>query len=157
MEANITNLTSTLQGTANFTISSSISGEYIRGGINAAGSPGIWIDRGHVRGFDNPYFTNDFSEEGVLAPNSTTWSLSLLYDNSILEMFLNGAQQAGTVTFFPERQLDTLAIYVGNIPEDAGSSVAVWSLRDTWTPQADENGTVRGNVTGGEMGSMKMF
>lgn len=156
-EANITNLTSTLQGTANFTISSSISGEYISGGINAAGSPGIWIDRGHIRGFDNPYFTDKFSEEGFLAPNSTTWSLSLLYDNSILEMFLNGAQQAGTVTFFPDRKLDTLAIYVGGIPETAGSSVAVWSLKHTWAGQADGNGTVKGNVTEGAMGSMKMF
>lgn len=58
-EANITGLTSSeLRGTANFTLSSSVSGEFIRGGINAAGGPGIWIDRGHVSGFDNPFFTD---------------------------------------------------------------------------------------------------
>jgi beta-fructofuranosidase len=148
-ETNITGLTSsTLRGTANFTISSSVSGEYIQGGINAAGSPGIWIDRGHIRGFENPYFNDKFSEEGLFGPSTNgSWSMSLVYDNSILELFLNGAQAAGTVTFFPTRPLDTLAIYVGGIPETASSSAAVWGLKDTWADQANANGTVVGNAT----------
>jgi beta-fructofuranosidase len=148
-EVNITGLTSsTLRGTANFTLSSSISGEYIQGGINAAGSPGIWIDRGHVRGFDNPYFTDKFSEEGIFGPsNNGSWSMSLVYDRSILEIFLNGAQTAGTVTFFPTRPLDTLAVYVGGIAETASSTVAAWGLKDTWAEQANSNGTVVGNIT----------
>ncbi|SMR55465.1 unnamed protein product [Zymoseptoria tritici ST99CH_1A5] len=149
LEANITGLTSsTLRGTANFTISSSISGEYIQGGINAAGSPGIWIDRGHVGGFDNPYFTDKFSEEGLFGPSTNgSWSMSLVYDNSVIELFLNGAQAAGTLTFFPNRPLDTLAIYVGGLPDTASSSVAAWGLKNTWAAQANANGTVVGNVT----------
>lgn len=148
-EANITGLSSSLlQGTANFTISSSISGEFIRGGINAAGGPGIWIDRAGIKGFDNPYFTDKFSAEGVFGPSTNgTWGMSLVYDNSVLEIFLNGAQSAGTVTLFPTRRLDTLAITIGGIPSTASSSVAAWGLMDTWAAQANQNGTVLGNVT----------
>lgn len=145
-ETNITGLEmGAARGTANFTLSSSMSGEFIRGGINAAGGPGIWIDRGNVKGFDNPYFTDKFSEEGILA--NGTWGMSLVYDNSILELFLNGAQAAATVTFFPTSRLDTLSIQVGNIPSTASSSVAVWGLMDTWAAQANQNGTVLGNAT----------
>lgn len=157
-EANITNINSyTLKGTANFTISSSVSGEYIQGGINAAGGPGIWINRGNIKGFDNPYFTDKFSEEGFFGDsNNGTWGMSLVYDNSVLEIFLNGAQAAGTVTFFPTQPLDTLAIYVDGIANNASSSVGVWGLKDTWADQANANGTVVGNSTQ-TYGSMKMF
>lgn len=148
-EANITGLTSSLlRGTANFTISSSISGEFIRGGVNAAGGPGIWIDRSNIRGFDNPYFTDKFSDEGVFGPSlNGTWGMSLVCDSSILEIFLNGGETAGTLSFFPTRPLDTLSIQVGNIPSTASSSVAVWGLKDTWASQENSNGTVVGNVT----------
>ncbi|KAF2720197.1 glycoside hydrolase family 32 protein [Polychaeton citri CBS 116435] len=160
-EANITGLVaSTLRGTANFTLSSSMSGEYIQGGINAGGSPSIWINRGNIRGFDNPYFTDKFSEEGTFGPsNNGTWGMSMVYDNSILEFFLNGAQAGATVTFFPERPLDTLSVSIDGIAANASSSVAVWGLKDTWADQADGNGTVRGNVTqsSGSMGSYQLF
>lgn len=148
-ETNITGLTTnTLRGTANFTLSSSMSGEYIRGGINAAGGPGIWIDRGNVRGFDNPYFTDKFSEEAVFGPsNNGTWGMGVVCDNSILEIFFNGGQSAGTLTFFPTSKLDTLSIQVGGIAGNASSSVAVWGLMDTWAAQANQNGTVLGNAT----------
>ncbi|CAK3847291.1 glycoside hydrolase family 32 [Lecanosticta acicola] len=157
-EANITNINSyTLRGTANFTISSSISGEYIQGGINAAGSPGIWINRGNIKGFENPYFTDKFSEEGLFGPSlNGTWGMSVIYDNSVLELFFNGAQSAGTITFFPTRPLDTLAVYVDGIANNASSSVGVWGLRDTWANQADQNGTVVGNTTH-SYGGMEMY
>lgn len=156
-EANITNINSyTLKGTANFTISSSISGEYIQGGINVAGGPGIWINRGNIKGFDNPYFTDKFSEEGFFVEDDGSWRMSMLYDNSVLELFLNGAQAAGTVTFFPTRPLDTLSISVGGIANNATSSVGVWGLKDTWADQANANGTVVGNTTQ-TYGSMRMF
>ncbi|KXT09844.1 hypothetical protein AC579_9292 [Pseudocercospora musae] len=155
-EAKITNLTSsTRKGTANFTISSSLPGEYIQGGIKVAGEPGIWIDRGHVRGFDNTYFSDKFSEEGTFVPSNASWNMSVVVDRSMIEIFLDGAQAAGTLTFFPNAPLDTLAIYVGGIDATASSSVAVWGLKDTWAPQADVNATVAGNVTQVEMSYRK--
>lgn len=55
-EANVTGLTSsTLGGGVNFTFLSSVSGESIRGATNVGGD--TWINRQHIRGFDNPYFT----------------------------------------------------------------------------------------------------
>ncbi|GIZ49387.1 hypothetical protein CKM354_001241700 [Cercospora kikuchii] len=149
LEANITGLTSTTRrGTANFTISSSVTGEYIRGGIKVAGEPGIWIDRGNLLGFsENPYFSDKFSEEGTFVADDGSWDLKVVYDNSIIEVFLNGAQAVGTLSVFPSRQLDTVAVFVGGIPANASSSVGIWGLKDTWAPQADGNGTVQGNVT----------
>ncbi|KAI5358847.1 putative glycoside hydrolase, family 32, glycosyl hydrolase family 32 [Septoria linicola] len=149
LETNITGITpSTRRGTANFTISSSVTGEFIRGGIKVAGEPGIWIDRGNLKGFsENPYFTDKFSEEGTFVPADGSWELKVVYDNSIIEVYLNGAQAVGTLSVFPSVQLDTLAVHVGGIAENATSSVAVWGLRDTWADQANANGTVLGNAT----------
>ncbi|EME39733.1 glycoside hydrolase like protein [Dothistroma septosporum NZE10] len=166
-EANITGLTgSTLQGIANFTIYSSVSGEYIRGGINAAGWPGIWIDHSNIRGFDNPYFNDKFSEEGLFTPamnpvtglakSNGSFNLGVIVDHSILEVYLNGGQAAGTSSFFPMAELDTLAIRFGNIPGNASTTVGVWGLKDPWAEQANANGTVVGNTTQ-TMGSMRMF
>lgn len=166
-EANLTGLTvSTLRGVANFTISSSISGEYIRGGINAAGGPGIWVDHSNIRGFDNPYFNDKFSEEGLFTPamvpesglaaSNSSFNLGVVVDRSILEVYLNGGQVAGTFSFFPTAALDTVAIRFGNVPESATSAASVWALRDTWAEQANANGTVVGNVTE-TLGSMKLL
>lgn len=62
-------------GTANFTILSSVTGESIRGGIFLAGGNGdtpLWLDRGYARGFDNPFFTDKFSTDGMSPPPSPT-------------------------------------------------------------------------------------
>jgi beta-fructofuranosidase len=135
-------------GFANWVISSSATGEYLRGGIKPGGDAGIWIDRGNIRGFsDNPYFTDKFSEEAAWIPASRSWNLTLIYDNSIVEVFLNDAEVAGTLSLFPEGKLDVVSVTVGDLPDGASSSVNVWGLKDTWAPQANADGQVLGNVT----------
>ncbi|KAK3114896.1 Invertase [Teratosphaeriaceae sp. CCFEE 6253] len=148
-EANITGLTaSTLQGAVNFTFSSSVSGEYLRGGSPVNGD--TWIDRGHTDAFsDNPYFTDKFSATAVFNASSGTWAVSGVIDHSILEVFVNGGQQSATNTFYTDQALDTMRLSAGGVGANATVSVGVWGLVDTWAGQADANGTVRGNVTGG--------
>lgn len=147
-EANITGLSaSTLAGTLNMTFSSSLSAESIRLGTVVNGA--TWLDRSRTYGFDNPFFTDKFSSNGVYsgADANGSWALSGIIDRSLLELFVNGGEQAGTMVFFPERPLNTLAISAGGLPQGAGASVAVWGLVDAWMAEGNANGTVRGNVT----------
>lgn len=149
-EANITNLSpSTISsGQVNFTFTSSISGEFVRGGTTVNGD--TWLDRGKTLAFDNPYFTDKFSSSSVYSgAENGTWTISGVIDRSILEVFVNGAEQSGTMTFYATRPMDTMRLAAGGVAENVTVSVGVWGLVDAWEGMADGNGTVRGNVTTG--------
>lgn len=161
-EANITNLSpSTVSsGQVNFTFSSSVSGEFIRGGTTVNGD--TWLDRGKTTAFDNPYFTDKFSSSSLYSgADNGTWSISGVIDRSIFEVFVNGAEQSGTMTFYSTRPLDTMRLAAAGIASNATVSVGVWALEDTWEGQADGNGTVLGNVTSsggsGNGSSVRLF
>lgn len=162
-EANITNLSSytSSSGQLNFTFSSSISGEFIRGGTTVNGD--TWLDRGHTNAFDNPYFTDKFSASGLYSgADNGTWTISGVIDHTIFEVFVNGAEQSGTMTFYPTRPLDTMRLSAGGVASNATVSVGVWALEDAWEGMADVNGTVLGNVTttgggSGNYSSMKLL
>ncbi|KAF2717251.1 glycoside hydrolase family 32 protein [Polychaeton citri CBS 116435] len=147
LEVTISNLTlDNPAGSINFTASSSLTGEYLQGGSVVGGV--IWLDRGHTYLFPNPLFTDKMSVNGFFGEQSNgTWSMSALIDNSVLEVFGPKYSPAGTASFFPEAPLDTLRIDVGSLAPGATASVQVWGLTATWLDQADENGTVIGNVT----------
>ncbi|KAM0715892.1 hypothetical protein Q7P37_008406 [Cladosporium fusiforme] len=147
-EANITGLSpsTSTSGQLNFTFTSSVSGEYIRGGTTVNGD--TWLDRGKTNAFDNPYFTDKFSVSGLYSGSDNgTWTISGVIDRSIFEVFVNGAEQSGTMTFYATRPLDTMRLAAAGIASNATVSVGVWALEDTWEGQANENGTVLGNVT----------
>ncbi|KAH7413906.1 glycosyl hydrolase [Phaeosphaeria sp. MPI-PUGE-AT-0046c] len=148
-EANITGLSyPSLQGSLNFTFSSSKSGESISGGT-FLGSGDVWLDRGDTDGFENPFFSDKFSASGLFNPDEGTWKLSGIVDRSIIEIFLNGGELSATSVFFPTQPLDTMALTVGGLNSTATASVAVWALKAAWSDQANANGMVSGNVTSG--------
>ncbi|KAJ9648810.1 Invertase [Coniosporium tulheliwenetii] len=109
-EANVTGLSdmASLQGSVNFTFSSSVSGESVRGGTDLL-SGTTWVDRGETRGFDNPYFTDKFSNSAVY-DGSGLWRISGVIDRSIIEVFVNGGEESATNTFYPNSPLDTMAL-----------------------------------------------
>lgn len=181
-EANVTGLSSSssLAGTLNFTLLSSVSGESVSGGMILPADSVVWLDRGKTTGFDNPMFTDKFSYGALYNPNGDgAFRLSGIVDRSILELFFNGGEAgmskcpesttlsadlflAATSIFFPTRPLDTLIIRTAGLNETVTASVAVWSLKAAWLDQADSNGTVLGNVTTGgnstlSRRSMKLF
>jgi beta-fructofuranosidase len=145
-EANVTGLNSTtLSGYLNLTFSSSITGENVKAGTVIGGA--AWASRRNTNwGADQPFFTDKFSTNGVYGGNGT-WSISGVLDRTILELFVNGGEQSGTVTFFPDYPLDTLRIGAGGVAKGANVSVAVWGLKDAWASEADEDGFVLGNTT----------
>lgn len=161
-ETNVTGLTTTdsLDGTVNFTISSSVSGESVSGGTFLS-SGDVWLDRGRTDGFQNPFFNDKFSATGLYNQDDGSWRLAGIFDRSIIEIFLNGGELSATSVFFPTQPLDTMILRVGGLNSSAKASVAVWALKATWLKQADSNGTVYGNVTEGTKGSspgtMKLF
>jgi len=148
-EANITGLSSSvLQGTLNFTLLSSVSGESVSGGIILPGDAVVWLDRGKTNGFENPLFTDKFSYGALFNPNGDgAFRLSGIIDRSIIELFVNGGEIAATSIFFPDSPLDTMVISANGLNEAAQVSVGVWSLKSPWLEQANANGTVVGNVT----------
>jgi len=149
-QINITNIpTANVTGTTNFTFLSSRSGETLRAGYFIPPDSAFFIDRGNVRGFDNPFFTDKFSTSSPYDPSASTWTWSVegVIDRSILEVFINGGQSSATVTFFPEESLDTMTISSGNLNPGVTVSVAVYAVNSAWAKYENVNGTVVGNVT----------
>ncbi|KAF1959593.1 hypothetical protein CC80DRAFT_545039 [Byssothecium circinans] len=149
-EANVTGLdaAATLQGTLNFTFSSSNTGEYITGGFFIQPDNNLWLDRGHTNGFENPYFTDKFSATALYNENGDgEFRISGVVDRSIVEVFLNEGEISATSVFFSTQPLDTMGLRVRGLNESATVSIGVWALRAAWLDQADVNGTVAGNFT----------
>ncbi|GAB7357283.1 hypothetical protein MBLNU459_g8252t1 [Dothideomycetes sp. NU459] len=158
-EANVTGLTpSTLAGTLNFTFAASLSGESVQGGTFVGGD--TWLSRARTSGFDNPFFTDKFSATGMYSGEGQgsgggggggggggSWTIAGVLDRTILELFVNGGEQSGTMVFYPTRPLDTVWIGAADVPENATVSVAVWALVDQWAARENVNGTVVGNIT----------
>ncbi|KAI9806041.1 MAG: hypothetical protein M1833_004448 [Piccolia ochrophora] len=133
-------------GTANFTFLASASGESISGGFFFGGDNAFWINRGRIRGFDNPFFTDKFSSNNPINANGE-WSMEGVVDRSILEVFLEGGTRSATTTFYPEYNLDTVRIATAELNDNVTVSVAVWALKSAWADQANDVGTVVGNTT----------
>ena len=141
----------TAAGTANFTFLSSVTGESLRGGFFLGGPNqyDFFIDRGRLRGFENPFFTDKVSVNNPVDPDTGIWRLEMVIDRSILEVFLDGGQRSATTSFFSKGELDTLMVSTEGLNEGIGVSVQVWGLQSAWV--AEEvgwgNGTVAGNLT----------
>ncbi|KAI9825429.1 MAG: hypothetical protein M1832_001159 [Thelocarpon impressellum] len=135
-----------LTGTANFTFSSSVSGESVSGGKFFGGDTHAWVDRGKARGFDNPFFTDKFTLSSIQRPDGG-FMMEGVIDRSILEVFLDGGEQSATNTFFATSPLNTLRIATADMNPGVKVSAAVWGLDSAWAAKADANGLVRGNTT----------
>ncbi|PNS21305.1 Serine/threonine-protein kinase ATG1 [Sphaceloma murrayae] len=143
-EANVTGLTATtLRGQVNLTFTSSQSGESVRLGTNIGAE--VWMTRHDTHGYnfvDNPFYTDAFSASGVYGREGE-WRIAGVIDRSVLELYLNGGQQVGTMVFFPGRELDGVTISVGGVAEGTEVAVGVWGLRDAWAGrEADQEGQV---------------
>jgi beta-fructofuranosidase len=119
-------------GTANFTFTSSVSGETLRGGFYFGGDVPFWLDRGDLGGFENPFFTDKFSTNNLITDG--TWSVEGVLDRSLLEVFLDGGNQSATITHFPTHRLDSVLISTGELNPGVQVSAAVWGLKSAWNP-----------------------
>ena len=148
-ELNITNIPAVnATGTANFTFLSSVTGESLSGGQYLFGDNPFWLNRGLIRGFDNPFFTDKFSTNVLYNPATSAFRLSGVLDRSLFEVFINGGEQSATTTIFPEQPLDLMVLRTAELNAGVKVSVKVWGLDSGWARYEDKSGTVVGNVTG---------
>ena len=133
-------------GTANFTFSSSATGENINGGFFLGGDTPFFINRGGILGFDNPFFTDKFSTNTIIDATGT-WVLRAVIDRSVLEVFLDEGQKSATTTFFAEGLLDTLVVGTAGINEGVVAECVVYGLDSAWEAEESASGLVLGNVT----------
>lgn len=150
IEANVTGLNATTisgSSTLNMTFTSPSSNETLRSGFYFGGDQPFFVDRGHVHGFDNVFFTDKFSIADIWNTTSGTWRLQAVIDRSMLEVFLDGGVHAATVLFYPTQPLTTVTLATANLPAGVEISIAVRALTSAWAEYADEQGMVLGNVT----------
>ena len=145
---NITNIpVVNATGTANFSFSSSVTGESIRGGFYLGGDTPFFINRGNVRGFDNPFFTNSFSTDNLIDPNTRDFRLEVVIDRAIIEVFIGNGFRSATNTYFAQGVMDTLLVASREMSPGTDISAAVYGLKSGWDLETSSNGTVMGNVT----------
>ncbi|THV55873.1 hypothetical protein BGAL_0002g00280 [Botrytis galanthina] len=150
ISCNVTNMpnNSPVQGTLNFTFSSSSTRESISGGIYLGGDSPFWLSRRNLNGFaeTNPFFTDRFSV-GNTMNDAGTFQLDVVIDRSILEVFVDAGRSSGTITFFPEGILDTVEVRAAGLNEGVLVDAKIWGLEGGWSDMANDDGIVYGNVT----------
>ncbi|MCJ1477553.1 hypothetical protein MMC13_006225 [Lambiella insularis] len=142
--------TTALSTTLNFTLLSSTTGESIRGGFFPGGgtTPGaFFLSRASTYGFSNPFYTKDFSATApvsVASGNSGgTWSMQVVLDRSLVEVYLNGGQRVGTMVYFAEGEMDTLVVAARGVPKGVTVGVEIWGLKGIWDVEQDGEQSVR--------------
>lgn len=133
----ITNASSlSISGSINITLSASSTGESISVGqipLSAVGSD-FFMSRQDLDGFgrQNPYFTGRFSTPVVILGDDAVYRLEMVFDRSLVEVFLQGGRKAGTMAVFPVGEMDTVVVRSGEIGEGLVVGVEVWGLEGTW-------------------------
>ncbi|KAI9645800.1 Invertase [Ciborinia camelliae] len=150
LTVNVTNLpdNSIAQGTLNFTFSSSTTRESVSGGMFLGGDANFWLSRRNFHGFaeTNPFFTDRFSVGNTVNADGT-FSLDVVIDRSILEVFVDGGRSSGTITFFPEGVLDTAEVRAGGLNAGVVVDAKIWGIEGGWVNMQSNDGLVYGNVT----------
>lgn len=131
-------------GTLNFTFSSPVSGEYLLAGLVLGAAQPMWINRGGIRGFDDVFNTNSFSQHTV----DGITNVQGIIDRSVLEVFGGNGQISAVATFYPTQPLTVMHVSTsGLLPNNASISLAVYALDSGWRDMENSEGTVLGNVT----------
>lgn len=144
---NVTGLPATANrtGTMNLTFSSPVTGEYLQTATFFGGDAAVAINRGGLRGFENIYFTDKFSQAQLM---QDSWTFEAILDRSVYETFLDDGAASSTSVFYPESPLTTLSFGVQGLPAGNMSvDVTVTALKRSWAEYENEQGTVLGNVS----------
>ncbi|PHH79439.1 hypothetical protein CDD80_4783 [Ophiocordyceps camponoti-rufipedis] len=127
-EANVTGVSA--DAILNVSFTSSRSGERLSSGY-LFGSGTFFLDRGQTRGFQSPLFTDKFSITS-LPRSGDSWSISGVFDRSMVEVFLDRGVDSATAVFFAKEPLTRMEIASSGLPEHARVSVRVNALRSVW-------------------------
>ncbi|TAQ89880.1 hypothetical protein B7494_g1815 [Chlorociboria aeruginascens] len=65
-----------------------------------------------------------------------TYQVNGIIDRTILEAYLNGGVNAGTMIFFPSEKLDTLSLKISGVGKQGGVDFEAWGLTSGWSGTA---------------------
>jgi beta-fructofuranosidase len=132
------------QGSLNFTILSSATGEQIRGGFLMEGDSTFFLDRSGVHGFKSPYFTGQFSAAHPIDQDTRHFRMDVVIDRSMIEVFLDNGVRSATALYFSTGRMDTLSLGSGELDDDVRVEAEVWGLQSVWSA---DSGDVHGNLS----------
>lgn len=127
---------------------SSVSGEVVQVsiGVPAATSPtnrigSFSMSRQGVAGWNHDALVKTFTipnmgpfkESQAGGTTTETYEFVGIMDRTIMEVFLNGGIDAGTMIFFPTQKLDRMKLKVGGVASGALVSFEAWGLKSGWT------------------------
>ena len=122
------------RGGFNFSLVASATGEVLRGGFVIAGDAGVWLDRSGLQGYtaaENPFFTGQFSIAYPVNGDTRAVSMTVVFDRSIVEVFVDGGVRVGTAVVFPKGTFDFLTI-ASEVDVGVKVSAEAWALKSTW-------------------------
>ncbi|QHI96212.1 glycoside hydrolase family 32 protein [Aristophania vespae] len=88
----------------------------------------LWLDRSKLRGFDNPFFTGQFSAS--LPQDVRSFQLRIILDGSTLEIYANGGMVVGTALVYPDQALETVTLSASNVSARV-ENAALYPLKKT--------------------------
>lgn len=127
-------------GSINVTLSASSTGESISLGqipLSSVGSD-FFMSRQNLLGFgqENPFFTGAFSTPVVIKDGEggeeASYSMEMVFDRSLVEVYLQGGRKVGTMSVFPVGEMDTVVVRSRGVGEGVVVGVEVWGLEGTW-------------------------
>ncbi|KAG5984094.1 hypothetical protein E4U55_006126 [Claviceps digitariae] len=131
--------------TFDFNFTNPETGEYLRGGHLFGGYVDFWLDRGGVRGFDDDLFADKATTTSI--PINGTWSMSGVLDRSLWEVFVNGGEDSGTLSYFATKPMTVMMMRTSNLIPSIEGSVRVVGLKSAWEEMKGADGLVWGNQT----------
>lgn len=148
LKINITGLPSAADavGSLNFTFTASATNESLSGGIFLPADATLWLNRGKTTGFDNVFFSDKFSA-AIPVNSDGVYSLEVIVDRSVMEVYVNGGQKSATMSFFPTSKLDTINVVGAGLNAGVEVNVMVRALASVWAAGEDSCGLVLGNTT----------
>lgn len=102
-------------------------GETLSIGVDAIYNQ-LWLDRSKLRGFENPFFTGQFSAS--LPQDVRSFQLRVILDGSTVEIYANGGMLVGTALIYPDQPLETLIFKAENLSARI-SQAALYPLQKT--------------------------
>jgi beta-fructofuranosidase len=119
--------------------------------LNAAKTTATFsMTRANIAGWskgklDTATLSNLVPFRSVSSAGSTveTFQISGILDRSMLETFVNGGLNAGTMIFFPLGKLNTIALTMNGLGKKGYVDFEVWGLRSGWGPENSNGETVR--------------
>lgn len=91
----------------------------------------LWLDRGDTTAYTSPLFNDKFSAWYALNEDATAFSLEVVLDRSLIEVFVDNGALLGSSVLYPSEPLSHVDISVGGIG-NATVQAGVWALNSVW-------------------------